>query len=84
MLHNVAVICGVPEVMFNVVSCKYRIKKRQGLQTIQSLAKHHSDILKTKLHEVCLVLIEEVLHTLCFLYVFHAVTFPSRAYYSLN
>ncbi|XP_039459648.1 TOG array regulator of axonemal microtubules protein 2-like [Oreochromis aureus] len=45
---------------FSLLSSDDWIKKRQGLQTIQSLAKHHSDILKTKLHEVCLVLIEEV------------------------
>lgn len=45
---------------FSLLSSDNWIKKKQGLQTIQSLAKHHSDILKTKLHEVCLVLIEEV------------------------
>ncbi|XP_039863283.1 TOG array regulator of axonemal microtubules protein 2-like [Simochromis diagramma] len=45
---------------FSLLSSDDWIKKRQGLQTIQSLAKHHSDILKTKLHEVCLVLTEEV------------------------
>nr|XP_024656797.1 TOG array regulator of axonemal microtubules protein 1-like [Maylandia zebra] len=45
---------------FSLLSSDDWIKKRHALQTIQSLAKHHSDILKTKLHEVCLVLIEEV------------------------
>ncbi|XP_018546535.1 uncharacterized protein LOC108893160 [Lates calcarifer] len=35
-------------------------KKMDALETIQALAQHHSGTLKTKLHEVCLVLIEEV------------------------
>lgn len=39
-----------------------------GLKTLQALAQHHSEILKTKLHKVCLVLIEEVLYTLAYLY----------------
>lgn len=40
-----------------------------ALETIQALAQHHSGTLKTKLHEVCLVLIEEVLYTLSSLYI---------------
>lgn len=48
------------------------MKKIDGLKTIQALAQHHSQILKTKLHEVCLVLIEEVLYTLSSLFLcFH-------------
>ncbi|GLD65385.1 uncharacterized protein AKAME5_002931700 [Lates japonicus] len=35
-------------------------KKMDALETIQALAQQHSGTLKTKLHEVCLVLIEEV------------------------
>ncbi len=44
------------------------MKKIEGLRTVQALARHHSETLKTKLHEVCLVLIEEVLYTLSSLF----------------
>ncbi|XP_070700144.1 uncharacterized protein [Pempheris klunzingeri] len=36
------------------------MKKIEGLKIVQALAQHHSETLKTKLHEVCLLLIEEV------------------------
>ncbi|XP_059206309.1 uncharacterized protein LOC131985282 [Centropristis striata] len=35
-------------------------KKMDGLKSVQALARHHSGLLQTKLHEVCLVLAEEV------------------------
>ncbi|XP_074507980.1 uncharacterized protein LOC141777537 [Sebastes fasciatus] len=36
------------------------MNKINGLKTLQALARHHSETLKTRLHEVCLVLIQEV------------------------
>lgn len=35
-----------------------------GLKTVQALARHHPELLQTKLHEICLVLAAEVLQTL--------------------
>lgn len=43
----------------------------EALQILRALAQHHQGTLMTKLHEVCLALIEEVLKTLSSL--FHAV-----------
>ncbi|XP_045897077.1 crescerin-like protein che-12 isoform X1 [Micropterus dolomieu] len=45
---------------FRLLSSDDWVKKIDGLKTMQALAQHHSETLKTKLHEVCLVLIEEV------------------------
>nr|XP_046266867.1 TOG array regulator of axonemal microtubules protein 1-like isoform X2 [Scatophagus argus] len=45
---------------FKLLSSDDWMKKTEGLKTIRALAQHHSDILKTQLHQVCLVLIEEV------------------------
>ncbi|XP_027141907.1 TOG array regulator of axonemal microtubules protein 2 isoform X3 [Larimichthys crocea] len=56
-------------------------KKREALQNLRALAQHHQDTLMTKLHEVCLALIEEVnnlrscvscaaMDTLVYLYVY--------------
>ncbi|KAL7380917.1 hypothetical protein ABVT39_025972 [Epinephelus coioides] len=36
------------------------MKEIEGLKTIQALAQCHAEILRTKLHKVCLVLIEQV------------------------
>lgn len=44
------------------------MNKINGLKTLQALARHHSETLKTRLHEVCLVLIQEVLYTLSSLF----------------
>lgn len=52
--------------------------KIDGLRTIQALAQHHPEVLKAKLHEVCVVIIEEVLYTLSSvqpLFVFNTVSF---------
>ncbi|XP_044027057.1 TOG array regulator of axonemal microtubules protein 2-like [Siniperca chuatsi] len=35
-------------------------KKMDGLKSVRALARHHPELLQTKLHEVCLVLTEEV------------------------
>lgn len=51
--------------------------KIDGLRTIQALAQHHPEVLKAKLHEVCVVIIEEVLYTLSSvqpLFVFNTVS----------
>lgn len=54
--------------------------KIDGLRTIQALAQHHPEVLNAKLHEVCVVIIEEVLYTLSsvqpclFLIQFHLLT----------
>ncbi|TKS90191.1 TOG array regulator of axonemal microtubules protein 1 [Collichthys lucidus] len=56
-------------------------KKREALQNLRALAQHHQDTLMTKLHEVCLALIEEInnlrscvscaaMDTLLYLYVY--------------
>lgn len=42
------------------------MKKVDGLRTVQALVQHHPEVLKPKLHEVCVVLIEEVLSMLSF------------------
>ncbi|KAL7389512.1 hypothetical protein ABVT39_005534 [Epinephelus coioides] len=45
---------------FKLLSIDDWEKKIDGLKIIQALAQHHPDTLRTKLHEVCLVLIVEV------------------------
>ncbi|CAK6953798.1 uncharacterized protein LOC122994999 [Scomber scombrus] len=45
---------------FQLLSSDDWIKKMEGLKTLQALARYQPETLKTKLHEVCLVLIEEV------------------------
>ncbi|XP_078026541.1 uncharacterized protein LOC117258111 [Epinephelus lanceolatus] len=45
---------------FKLLSLDDWEKKIDSLKIIQALAQHHPDTLRTKLHEVCLVLIEEV------------------------
>nr|XP_033503004.1 uncharacterized protein LOC117269794 [Epinephelus lanceolatus] len=45
---------------FKLLSLNDWEKKIDGLKIIQALAQHHLDTLRTKLHEVCLVLIVEV------------------------
>ncbi|KAI3373623.1 hypothetical protein L3Q82_022214 [Scortum barcoo] len=45
---------------FKLLSSDDWEKKMEGLKTVQALAQHHSDTLTSKLHEVCLILIEEV------------------------
>ncbi|XP_044077544.1 uncharacterized protein LOC122887917 [Siniperca chuatsi] len=45
---------------FKLLSSDDWMKKMDGLKTMQALAQHHAETLKTKLHEVCLALIEEV------------------------
>ncbi|XP_042356730.1 crescerin-like protein che-12 [Plectropomus leopardus] len=45
---------------FKLLSSDDWEREIDGLKIIQALAQHHSEILKTKLHEVCLVLIEQV------------------------
>ncbi|XP_049436911.1 uncharacterized protein LOC125891578 [Epinephelus fuscoguttatus] len=45
---------------FKLLSLDDWERKIDGLKIIQALAQHHPDTLRTKLHEVCLVLIEEV------------------------
>lgn len=38
------------------------------MKLIQALAQHHSETLRPKLHDVCLILNEEVLYTLSSLF----------------
>nr|XP_033471266.1 crescerin-like protein che-12 [Epinephelus lanceolatus] len=45
---------------FKLLSLDDWEKKIDGLKIIQALVQHHPDTLRTKVHEVCLVLIEEV------------------------
>ncbi|XP_051260275.1 uncharacterized protein LOC127365816 [Dicentrarchus labrax] len=45
---------------FQLLSSDDWMKKINGLKTMQALAQHHSETLKTKLHEVCLVVTQEV------------------------
>ncbi|XP_026184321.1 uncharacterized protein LOC113143076, partial [Mastacembelus armatus] len=45
---------------FSMLSSDDWMEKINGLKKIRALAQHHSGILKTKLHETCLVLSEEV------------------------
>ncbi|XP_051269587.1 uncharacterized protein LOC127371055 isoform X1 [Dicentrarchus labrax] len=45
---------------FQQLSSDDWMKKINGLKTMQALVQHHSETLKTKLHEVCLVLTQEV------------------------
>ncbi|XP_076839278.1 uncharacterized protein LOC143484444 [Brachyhypopomus gauderio] len=47
---------------FSLLSSDDWEKKIEGLIFIRRLAQHHSDVLGSRLHEVCIVLIQEVLH----------------------
>ncbi|XP_076845865.1 uncharacterized protein LOC143491069 isoform X2 [Brachyhypopomus gauderio] len=47
---------------FSLLSSDDWEKKIEGLMLIRKLAQHHSDVLCSRLHEVCIVLIQEVLH----------------------
>ncbi|XP_076840873.1 uncharacterized protein LOC143485362 [Brachyhypopomus gauderio] len=47
---------------FSLLSSDDWEKKIEGLMLIRRLAQHHSDVLGSRLHEVCIVLIQEVLH----------------------
>ncbi|XP_034558877.1 uncharacterized protein LOC117826715 [Notolabrus celidotus] len=50
---------GLP-LFLGLLSSKVWEEKVKGLQRVQALAQHHPDILKSKLHEVCYAVIEEV------------------------
>lgn len=50
-----------------VAVCVFREKKIEGLTFLRCLALYHSDVLSSRLHDVCLALIQEV-------------TFPLRVY----
>ena len=45
-----------------MICCGYerRKKKEYGLLVLRSLAQNHVDTLRTRLHDVCLVLVKEV------------------------
>lgn len=43
------------------MSSKHREKKMEGLKTVRALARYHPELLQPKLHEICLILEEEVL-----------------------
>lgn len=55
----------VPEVMNSVIMtyCHLNMQdeEKEDVKTVQRLAQHHPETLRTKLHEVCLLLVEEVL-----------------------
>ncbi|XP_034544644.1 TOG array regulator of axonemal microtubules protein 2-like [Notolabrus celidotus] len=50
---------GLP-IFLGLLSSNVWEEKVKGLQSVQALAQHHPDILKSKLHEVCYAVIEEV------------------------
>lgn len=43
-----------------IIFVQHREKKMDGMKCVADLAQHHPEQLKTKLHEVCRVLTEEV------------------------
>ncbi|XP_076866839.1 uncharacterized protein LOC143518271 isoform X2 [Brachyhypopomus gauderio] len=47
---------------FRLLSSDDWEKKIEGLMSIRRLAQHHADVLGSKLHDVCIILIQEVLH----------------------
>lgn len=55
----------VPKAVINTVqsflSSKHRLKKVDALETVRALAQHHSELLMTRLPEVCDAVTKEVL-----------------------